>query len=302
MNMSNDSLAQWKTSGHSFGYKGHSIFVKSGGDSAAEVLLLIHGFPTASWDWEAIWNALTARYRVYTLDLIGFGFSDKPQNYHYSIMDQADLCEAYLTSQGVTSYHILAHDLGDSIAQELLSRTNASDHLPILKSVALLNGGLFPETHRPVLIQRILLSPMGKLVARLISRRSLAKNMQHIFGSRNPPTAELINNFWTLITYHKGQNIFHQLIRYIPERRTYRQRWVDALINASVPIKLINGIVDPISGGHMVERYRQLVAQADITELQDIGHYPQIEAPEAVLNAYLEFRNKCSSISSRNEQ
>ena len=56
-----------------------------------------------------------------------------------------------------------------------------------------------------------------------------------------------------------------------------------------VPLRLINGPDDPVSGKHMAERYRELVPEADIVLLEGIGHYPQTEAPQQVLNAYLEF-------------
>lgn len=290
------SLQQWKDSGQKFTYKGHSIFVKSAGNPAHEPLLLIHGFPTASWDWEPVWSTLTSQYRVYTLDLIGFGFSAKPKNYTYSIVDQADLCEAYLASQGIGHYHILAHDLGDSVAQELLSRVTKQGSRPKLLSLAFLNGGLFPETHRPLLIQRLLLSPLGGLIARLTNRRSLAKSMKNIFGADTQPNDQLINEFWSLLNINHGPAILPKLLRYMIERREHRDRWLVAMINAPIPLKLIDGVADPISGGHMVERFRQLIPNANVTELQGIGHYPQIESPSGVLNAYLAFRHQIDSV------
>jgi len=84
--------------------------------------------------------------------------------------------------------------------------------------------------------------------------------------------------------------VFPRLIRYMPERRRERQRWVGALQRASIPLKLIDGGADPISGSHMVERYVELVERPDVTVFDDIGHYPQVEAPDRVLRAYLDFR------------
>ncbi|MGB1582041.1 MAG: alpha/beta fold hydrolase, partial [Nevskiales bacterium] len=85
--------------------------------------------------------------------------------------------------------------------------------------------------------------------------------------------------------------IMHKLIRYINDRREHRDRWVEALQQADIPLRLINGPADPVSGRHMTERYRQLVPNPDIVLLDDaVGHYPQVEAPEAVLAAYAEFR------------
>ena len=276
--------------GRTFSYRSHSIFVRAAGDQAAEPLLLIHGFPTASWDWHALWPALASRYHTHALDLIGFGLSAKPTAYAYSIVDQADLCEAFLEAEGVRAYHLLAHDLGDSVAQELLARRRESQARPRLLSVAFLNGGLFPETHRPALIQRLLLSPVGSLVAKLSSRETLARNMRRIFGPDTQPDDDLIDGFWFLLTTNNGQAVVHRLIRYMVERRAHRPRWVGALQNSPIPLKLIDGAYDPISGRHMVARFRELVPHGDVTELEKIGHYPHVEAPREVLAAYFEFR------------
>jgi pimeloyl-ACP methyl ester carboxylesterase len=286
------SLQNWKDAGATFLYKGHSIFFRVGGSPGAEPLVLIHGFPTASWDWEALWPALSKRYRVYTLDMIGFGFSAKPTQYTYSLIDQADLFEALLRQQGVTSYHALAHDYGDTVAQELLARQNETGDRPRLRSLALLNGGLFPETHRPLLTQRLLLSPLGPLIAKLSTRKKFAASMRHIFGAHTQPDERMIDAFWTLLQHNGGLRIMPKLIRYMDERKQHRCRWVGALQMAVIPITLIDGAADPISGAHMAQRYRELLPDPDVTLLEGIGHYPQCEAPQEVTGAYLAFRKR----------
>jgi pimeloyl-ACP methyl ester carboxylesterase len=79
-----------------------------------------------------------------------------------------------------------------------------------------------------------------------------------------------------------------KLIGYMAERREHRERWVGALCKTKVPVRLIDGLVDPISGAHMVARYRELVPNPDIVELPGVGHYPQLEAPDKVVTAILE--------------
>jgi len=292
-------LADWQAGGESFDYRGQRIFYQQSGPLDAPVLLLIHGFPTASWDWEALWTPLTRRYRVFALDMIGFGFSAKPHDYPYSIMDQADLHEALLARYNIHTYHILAHDYGDTVAQELLARQNDSErhpnyHAPLrpqLLSVCFLNGGLFPETHRPLMIQRLLRSPLGPLLTRFNTRDRLMQNMQRVFGHKTQPDDELIDTFWALIQHHAGNLILPQLLHYIGDRKAHRRRWVGALKHASIPLGLINGASDPVSGGHMVKRYRQLIKTPTyIASFDAIGHYPQLEAPRDVLAAYFKFR------------
>ncbi len=260
------------------------------------VLLLIHGFPTASWDWSPLWAQLATRFHLIAPDLLGFGFSAKPTDYQYSILDQADLCEELLSRFGIQHYHIMAHDYGDTVAQELLARHHDGSARVELQSICLLNGGLFPETHRPRLLQRLLLSPLGPFVAKRFSKARFAVNMTNIFGHDTPPSKADIDVMWALINENEGVKILPQLIEYMLERRRYRARWVGALalaigdaLHRPIPIRLIAGASDPISGRHMSERYRELVPEADIMLLHGIGHYPQIEAPQLLLRGYFDF-------------
>ena len=296
-------LAEWRQGGETFEFRGLKIFTRRGGNPAGPALMLIHGFPTASWDWYKLWPTLAKHFSLYTLDMIGYGDSAKPVRFGYRIHDQADLVEDWLHNCGVKHYHILAHDYGNTVTQELMARDlerreSAANAIEVnadlqLDSVCLLNGGLFPEAHRPLFIQKILLSPLGPLVARLTNKRKFAANLTHIFGPKTPPSAPEIDNLWQLVTRNGGLAAMPKLITYMPQRKHYRERWVGALCRHSIPVRLIDGLVDPISGANMVARYRELVPSPDVVELAGIGHYPQIEAAEDVLDAFLDFhRNR----------
>lgn len=284
------SAREWYAGGSYQVIDGYRVFRRTGGADGAPVLLLIHGFPTSSWDWERIWEVLCQHFRVMSFDMLGFGKSDKPQAANYHLAGQADIAESLLRSAGVLKYHVLAHDYGDTVAQELLARHSESGSRPQLLSVCFLNGGLFPETHRPLLAQRLLLSPLGPLMARMMSQQKFRRAMENIFGSATQPNEDFIREHWELMMFNNGRAIFHKLIRYMKERRQFRARWVGALQTAAIPLKVIDGAVDPISGRHMVERYCELVPDPDVSLLEHIGHYPQVEDPEAVLQLYLAFR------------
>ena len=284
----------WRDNGDALDYRGHKIFYALGGRGGADAaLVLIHGFPTASWDWHHQWDALCKRFAmVVAPDMIGFGWSAKPKRYHYSILDQADLHESLMRSLGITDYHVLAHDYGDTVAQELLARRierKADSRAPMLHSICFLNGGLFPETHRPRLVQKLLASPIGGFVAKMMSERSFRKSFCAIFGRDTQPSAQMLDEFWQLIRHQDGSANFHKLIGYMAERRKHRDRWVGALQKSPIPLRVVDGLDDPVSGAHMVARYRELVPDPDVVELPGIGHYPQVEAPDAVLRAFLEF-------------
>lgn len=283
------ALAAWRSAGQTFSFNGHDIRYWTAGQG--EPLLLIHGFPTASWDWHYLWAALAERYQVIACDMLGFGDSAKPRGHAYSLLEQADLQQALLAHLGVDKpLHVLAHDYGDSVAQELLARHQ--NGRVQLASCVFLNGGLFPETHHPVLVQKLLLSPIGPLIGRLFSRKKLAASFAQVFGPHTQPSASELDDFWSLIAANNGPAMMHRLIRYMPERRVNRDRWVAAMQTTAVPMRVIDGAVDPISGAHMVARYRELIAKPDTVLLEGIGHYPQTEAADQVLAYYLQFRQR----------
>ncbi|MEM9616513.1 MAG: alpha/beta hydrolase [Pseudomonadota bacterium] len=284
------STKEWWENG---GYRlvnGRRIFFIDTESKSTESILLIHGFPTSSWDWAKIWSPLSSQYRLVAMDMLGFGFSDKPDPHLYSIHEQADIVEGLVEQLALEHFHVLAHDYGDTVAQELLARQNAGIGVGRWKSVCFLNGGLFPETHRALLIQKLLLSPLGPLINKLTTRRRFDVSMSRVFGQRTQPSKEELDGFWALINHNNGRHIFHNLIRYMKDRKTHRERWVTALRKAKIPIGLINGSYDPVSGAHMIAHYQDIVGEPHyLNELSAIGHYPQVEAPDEVAKYYIEF-------------
>jgi len=289
-------LSVWRKRSQTFDFNGRTIRYWVAGQG--EPLLLIHGFPTASWDWHYLWQPLAQRNLVIACDMLGFGDSAKPLDHGYCLLEQADLQQALLEHLRVDQpVHVLAHDYGDSVAQELLARHyEGRFHMA---SCVFLNGGLFPETHRPALVQKLQLSPLGWMIGRAFGRNALADSFNQIFGPDTRPSESALDDFWSLIDSHEGTRILHKLIAYVPQRRRLRDRWVYAMQQADVPLRVIDGEIDPISGAHMVARYRELVPHADTVLLANIGHYPQIEAPVQVLKHYLAFHERIGRPTSR---
>ena len=266
-------------------------------EGAGEPVLAIHGYPFSSFDWIRIWPAITARFDVIAPDMLGMGFSAKPRRYQYSVHDHADMHEALLAHLGVGRCHVLAHDIGASVAQELLARHERGEQSAgavEIASITWLNGGLFNETYRPRPIQTLLGTPVGDVLARfprvLLSDAVLDRAISEVFGPRTKPSVELLDQFHQVMDFNDGRRVTHRVGRFVADRHRHRNRWVRAMLETEVPLRLINGPIDPNSGRHIAERYRELVPDADVVMLgDDIGHWPQIEDPEAVARHFIEF-------------
>jgi pimeloyl-ACP methyl ester carboxylesterase len=224
-------------------------------------------------DWTRIWPALRERFALIAPDILGMGFSAKPARYEYSVHDHADMHEALLAHLGVRECHLLAHDIGVSVAQE-------------------------NEAFSPRPIQRLLsTTPLGDLLARypraLLSDAVLDRALGEMFGPNTKPTPQLLEQFHQIMDYNDGRRVTHKVGRFVVDRYHHRNRWVQAMRQTKVPMRMINGPCDPNSGRHMSDRYRELIPNPDVAMLDEkIGHWPQLEAPEAVTTNILEFNNR----------
>ncbi|MCA8887526.1 MAG: alpha/beta hydrolase [Parvularculaceae bacterium] len=291
-------LGHWRREASTLVSGGYRLayWTADAGDETKPWLLLLHGYPTSSWDWTFIWNALRRHFRLAALDMLGFGLSDKPRDIKYSIFQQADFQEALLEHLGVGEAHILAHDYGDTVAQELLARQNERALSFSLKSAVFLNGGLFPEQHRARPVQKFGLTPFGFILGMMMSREKLRSAFDKLYGPETKAGDDEIDAHWAMIEERRGARILHKLLNYVPERQTYRDRWVGALENATIALRLIDGGADPVSGAHLFQHYKKIVPNADAVLLEKIGHYPHTEAPDAVVDAFFDFHQTIMTI------
>ena len=283
-------VSGWKENGSYLDFEGHQIFCIRKGEHTRH-LLCLHGFPTSSFDYHKIWDQLSKDFSLIAFDMIGYGFSDKPKEFDYTTFRQADVLQAVIASAGLDKIHILSHDYGNTIIQELLARDEEGLLNFEIESICMMNGALFPETHRPILAQKILISPLGFLFNKLATDRRLKDSLASVFGADTQPTEKELGEFLDLVKYNGGKKITHKLIQYMRERAIYRERWVGALERLKIPFRMINGLADPVSGAHLVERFREIMPHKDIVEMPDIGHFPHFEAPEETLHYIISFHS-----------
>lgn len=284
------TLADWYAGGHRETVRLASgpwhTFTRTGG--AGTWCTLFHGFPTSSWDWHRVWPTLVARRHTLAFDFLGFGDSDKPADHDYSLIEQADLVLALWQHHGVTETDLVVHDYGVSVAQEVLARHAEGGLGVALRSVTFLNGGIYPDLHRPQPSQLMLLDPeQGPKMADFVTAETFAMALRATYApDRQPSDAELAAA-WETVARHDGHRIGHRLIQYIRDRERHAERWVHALETTTVPRHFLWGMLDPVSGAHMAARVAERMPDVDLVRLDDVAHWPQLEAPQTIA-AHLE--------------
>lgn len=263
--------------------RGHRLAFRRRGEGPTVVLL--HGFPTWSYDYAAVATDLARDHDVITLDFLGYGASDKPNPYDYSVAESADSVEDLTALLNLSSVNVVAHDYGGIVGQELVDR-QLNGTLPFaILGLTVLNCGIVYSAYRPTRLQKLLNKPViGKLIAGRVSARTLRSGLADVWGATKLSDDEF-DQLWQGISMNDGHKLAHLLIRYNTERAQHHDRWEAALAAWQGPLQLIWGLDDPVSGRHVLEQATRVLPRAGVTELDGVGHFPQTEAPHAVATA-----------------
>ncbi|MTD53087.1 alpha/beta fold hydrolase [Amycolatopsis pithecellobii] len=287
MSPGNPTAAQWidecetltTAIGHRVAYRrrGHGFPV-----------LMLHGFPTWSYDYAPVAGDLARDHEVVTLDFPGYGVSDKPHPYDYSVTESAGVVEEVVKHLGLGEVHLVIHDYGGIVGQELLDRRRRGALGFNISSVTILNCGIVYAAYRPTSLQKLLIKPViGRLIANRVTSERLRAGLDGIRGSAKLSDEEFAG-LWYGISRDNGHKLGHLLIRYNTERNVHHERWEAALRAWDGPLSLVWGLADPVSGRQVLEQARKLLPHAKVTALDHVGHFPQSESPAAVAAAIRE--------------
>lgn len=263
--------------------------VGDGAPPDAPSMTFCHGFPSASLDIAEVAGLLGDRVRTLAVDLPGFGASDKPRpaadGHTYTIHAAADAVEALWAATGTTTTLLVVHDYSVSVAQELLARrAEGTLRQPVgLTGVVWMNGGVYPDLHRPTAGQAMLIDPEhGAELAAAVDEAAFTSGIRVTWGERRAFPDPVVHEIFRSMDDGDGVPLLHDLLHYVADRRTHAERWRQALETTDLPMTFVWGLLDPVSGGHVVPRLVDHVPGGRIVALDDVGHWPLLEAPEVV--------------------
>jgi pimeloyl-ACP methyl ester carboxylesterase len=270
----------WRARGETVRSGGRDVFVVDTAPSGgAEAVLVLHGFPSSSLDFHRVMGGFGDR-RVLLFDAPGFGFSDKSKGGTYSLFEAADVACDLAKTRALSRVHVVAHDMGTSVACELLARRERG-LLPFeVASVLFFNGSVFVEMTHLTPSQRLLRTPLATLFARLSSYRTFVAQMRRICG--RPLPADELDAMWASIRHDDGHLRLPDTIGYVDERWRYRPRWIPPLSRLDVPSRVVWGPEDTVAVMGIGERLAATLPGARLVRLERLGHYPMLEDPAVV--------------------
>ncbi len=283
--MLTERAKRWRREGTFEDVLGRQLFVHRRTGSESPLLIYLHGFPSSSFDWRRLFELPRAKESTLAFDFLGFGLSQKPRDHRYTLAWQADAAEELVRRAGSPPVFIVGHDMGTSVATELMARELDGTLEMNLTGALLFNGSMLLHLAKPTLGQQLLRSRAGPLFARLSNERTFRAQFARIFSSAYPLSPEEAADQWSLLTHNGGQRITHLTINYMAERERFTERWHGAIRDWPGSLTLAWGMRDPVARAEVLDGLRALRPGVEAIELPDAGHYPQIEQPRLIAEA-----------------
>ena len=250
-------------------------------ENQKKTLVILHGYPTSSFDYYKVLPELSKHYRVVIHDHLGFGFSDKPLKYSYSLIEQADIALQLWKQLSLTNVTLLAHDYGTSIATEILARQNKKQINLQIDELILCNGSMHIELSKLRTIQKLLKNKItGKWVAKLTNYTIFKKNMRNVYFDKTKATEAELKEMWLQLEQNNGRKIIHFLSNYINERYYFWHRWIVALKETKIKTKIIWAKNDPVAVAAIADLLATEIANNNLYWIKNCGHFPMLEKPE----------------------
>ena len=243
----NERVTAWRDRGADEEFRGRRIHVYRQ-DGEGPLLLLLHGFPSSSYDWRLLLEreAEPGGDRPGLPRLRPLGEAEGPP-LHAALAGGHGGGAGRRRSGHDGPVFLLAHDMGTSVATELMARDIDGSLEMNVAGALLLNGSMIQDAASPTLGQRILRSAVGPLFSRLSSERFFRQQFGSIFSPGHPLTDEEADDQWELICAGGGRTLNHKTIAYMGERFKHADRWHGALRDWEKPLSLAWGMLDPVA-------------------------------------------------------
>jgi len=285
-------VAAWEAAGRYRQLAGHRVFVADLPATSAErepPLLVVHGFPTSSFDFHLVVDRLRADRRVVLVDLPGYGLSAKP-DLPYRVDLLADVVAAAAEASGLNELSLLTHDLGDTVGGELLARQQEGRWPVRVVRRVVTNGSIYIDLARLTDGQQLLLSlPDERLPdGAPVSEEAVAAAVAGTFADGSRVDQTELAAMAELAAHHDGLHLLPRLIRYIEERRRNERRFTGAVETHPSPLAVVWGDQDPVAVAAMASHLQAARPDATLTWLDGVGHYPMLEDPDRFADAVID--------------
>lgn len=251
--------------------------------SSHPTVLCVHGNPTWSFTYREVLKRVSDQARVIAVDHLGCGLSDKPQKYHYSLEQHVGNLARFVEQRDLRRITLLVHDWGGAIGMGM-----ALKQPDRVERLVLLNTALFPPPYIPWRIAMCRTPWLGEWMMRrlnVFARAALFMTLSRLNRLERPVAAGLISPYcdWN------SRIAIARFVQDIPRRKSHPTWQLLSRIEHDIdllnrcPTRIVWGMKDWCFRPECLERIETMLPRAQVTRLDDVGHYVMEEAPDDVI-------------------
>lgn len=245
-------------------------------------VLFVHGTPTWSFEYRHLIAGLRDRHRCLAVDHLGFGLSERPPGFSYRVADHARNLAEFIEKKDLRELTLVVHDFGGPIALPLSLGEGSR-----VSRVVLLNTWMWPfEDPKMLRGARFVGGALGRLLYRYLNF-SLRVLLPSVWADRRRLTRALHGQYLAPFKDRAArEQVLWQLARaLLQESDHYLSLWDRRATLQRLPTLIVWGLRDGAFPPSTLERWKQALPSAEVVALEDAGHWPHEEQPDAVLSA-----------------
>lgn len=264
-----------------------SRYLHAGPADRDEAVVFVHGNPGPAEDWRPLVARAGAFARAIAPDMPGYGAADKPAAFEYTVGGYARHLGGILNRLGVAKAHLVLHDFGGP-----WGLCWAADHRDRLASLTLVNTGVLRD-YRWHYLARIWRTPvLGEMFLRTATPPAFRLLLRH--GNPRGLPRKITTRMYRAFKERDTQRAVLRLYRatdlaVVSDTLHPRLRGLDR------PVLVVWGAHDPYLPRRYAERQRETFPAASVVVLDDSGHWPMHDHPDALEGTVLAFLRRATT-------
>lgn len=258
-------------------------------EGQGEVVLLVHGTPTWSYEYRHVIAALSKTHRCIAPDHLGFGLSDRPPDFAYTPEAHAQVLGEFVQQLGLERITLVVHDFGGPIGLPLALQAPSR-----VARVVILNSWAWPLDRDPQMARgaRFIGGAAGRFLYKY-ANASLRLIMPSAFGDRRKLTTAIHRQYLEVFRDRDARvRVLHALAKSLLGSRDFYQTLLNGVpALRRLPVLIIWGMKDSAFKPYQLARWEQLLPGAAVARVADAGHWPHEEDPQRVIEEIGRFMN-----------
>ena len=236
-----------------------------------EDLILIHSIGQSLYTYRELISKLSSKFRVTALDLVGFGYSQKPYYFNYTLDEMSDFIARFMDAMEMETAHLFGFSMGAGYVINFAKRYPDR----VGKIVLLSPGGLTPEM--PSSIRSIEGRIFGGLSVRMINLKSVKKMLSECYFDLTNHTDEVIEEYYKPIANPETKRVIRACIMNYDDEEV-----IHSLRDVNADTLILWGNEDKWHPVEMSNMFKAVMPKVNFTLVRNAGHLAHEEKAERV--------------------